>query len=210
MPSRRPIITLLAGGAVLAPLLAFGHACEFLAAGLQVTPAGEVELQITADYGGNPMIADEEAARAAVLSILRVEHGGRTSALGDVAPLRIERRSQWDPATPASFSPPPDGQEHQLITATWRWRPDAPEIRFKVPDGSHHDVLLWRREADPQPGAETKWTLMIAGDQSPVIVMPQKNPGPAMLWGGIAGLCLILMLLVPRLRGRRPRPAPGR
>ncbi|MDZ4289865.1 MAG: hypothetical protein U0984_18010, partial [Prosthecobacter sp.] len=173
MPRVAAIVYLLAGGAVMAPLFASGHACEFLVAKMQISE-GVVQLEITADYGGNPMIPDEDTARAAVQKILQVHQGGQPKSLEDLAPLAFERRQQWDPATPASFSPAPDGQAHELLTAVWRWQPKTHEVAFGVPDGSPNDVLLWTT-AEHLPGKQVQWMLLIEGEKTPMI----QVPGPA-------------------------------
>lgn len=184
------ILCLLAGGAVMAPLLAFGHACEFLVAKLEIKE-GIVQLEITADYGGNPMLADEDAARDAIKRILQVSE----RPLEDFAPLVFERRQQWDPATPASFSPPPDGQAHELLTAVWRWKPTAREIVFGVPDGSPNDVLLWTT-ADHLPGRQVQWMLLIEGEKTPAIPVP--GAAATRKFWPIAALFVMLILVVAR------------
>jgi len=192
----------------LAPLFAFGHACEFLVARLEVK-TGAVALEITADYGANPLIADEDAARAAVKRILQVRANGQPRSLEDLAPMRLERRTQWDAEAPASFSPPPDDQEHQLLTATWRWQPDGTEIAFAVPKGSHHDVLLWTRD-EHLPGRQAKWMLLIEGESTPVIPIQHNGSG----WW-YAGLLLPLLIIAWPITRRmlsinRKSPAPPR
>ena len=180
----------------MAPLFAFGHACEFLVAKVEIT-RDLVILEITADYGGNPMIADEEAARVALKNILQIHAGGQTHALETLAPLNFEHRQQWDPATPANFSPPPDGQTHQLLTAVWRWKPKAREIAFGVPDGSPNDVLLWTT-AGQLPGKDVQWMLLIEGESTPAIQLPRHS---GMTWTWITGaVAMVLMLTAVRRR----------
>jgi hypothetical protein len=141
MTGRRFILSILAGGAVMAPLFAFGHACEFLVARLEVN--GDcLRLEITADYGGNPLIEDEAEARRAVRSILRVSSGEKVRALEDLAPLRMELRSDWDPEAPTAFAPAPDGQPHQLLTAMWSWQADADEVTLCC---CGHGMISWRK-----------------------------------------------------------------
>lgn len=177
MRFRKSILCMLAAGAVLAPLLAWGHACEFLVARLEVTP-DRVNLEITADYGGNPLLPDETAAREAVKSILEVHLGGQVRRLEDLEPVKLEKRTQWDPETPASLAPPPDGQEHQLITGLWSWRPHTDFITLAVPKKNLHDVLLWTRD-EKLPGKDARWMLLIEGDKTPEIrVRPQEPESP--------------------------------
>lgn len=166
--SRRPLILfILSGGAVMAPLFAFGHACEFLVARLEVK-GDALQLEITADYGGNPLITDEAAASEAVRKILQVRSKGQGRTLEELAPLKIERRTDWDPQAPTTFSPAPDGQPHQLLTALWQWRADADELTLAVPEGSLHDVLLWTRD-EHLPGKQAKWMMLIEGESTPQI-----------------------------------------
>jgi len=170
----RLIIQSLTGGVILAPLLAFGHACEFLSARLDTFPGSrQIELSITADYGGNPLLADESAARAALLSILLVEHSGKTSTLSELSAIDITHATQWDETMPASISQLPDGQQHQLLVAHWRWLADSPEIVFGVPRSSVHDVLLWQKV----PGKEPRSMLLIAGDRSRPIALVAATHG---------------------------------
>jgi hypothetical protein len=203
MPRISAILHLLVGGAIMAPLLAFGHACEFLVAKMEVRQ-GMVQLEITADYGGNPMLPDETAAREAVQRILQVHTAGQSHPLQDLAPLTFERRQQWDPATPASFAPPPDGQSHELITARWRWQPTVNEVTFSVPKGSPNDVLLWTTAAH-LPGKQVQWMLLIEGDSSPVIAIPQPPSTSRSQWWWSPLTLFALAAVLLFVRSRRSR-----
>lgn len=204
MPRLSAILQLLAGGAIMAPLLAFGHACEYLVAKLEVRP-GAVRLEITADYGSNPMLPDEDAARIAIQRILEVRGNGQgqSAPLGDLAPLVFERRQQWDPATPASFSPPPDGRQHELLHAVWNWQPAGSEIVLGVPKGCPNDVLLWTT-ADHLPGKQVQWMLLIEGESTPPIALSNGSgmalwrSWPLPLFGLIIGLCSIYFVGIKR------------
>jgi hypothetical protein len=188
---------ILVGGASLAPLIAFSHACEFLVARLDMK-AGSIHLEITADYGGNPLIEDEAAAREAVKRILQVHAGGQVWALEDLAPLNIQHRTQWDPQTPASFAPPQNGQDHQLLSAVWEWQPKVDELTLAVPKGHLHDVLLWTQD-EHLPGKQAKWMLLIEGESTPVIHIPHTGPkGWIISLVAVVGLGLFLA-------GKRPR-----
>lgn len=148
----------------MVPLFVSGHACEFLVARLDVD-GEKLRLEITADYGGNPLILDEGAAREALAHTLQVKTAGRTLRLADLAPLKIEPRQQWDPQAPTAFAPAPDGQPHQLLTAVWEWQADVDELSLRVPDGNLHDVLLWTRSAN-LPGKGAKWMMLIEGEST--------------------------------------------
>lgn len=188
---------MLAGGAVLAPLFVFGHACEFLVARLETKP-DLVTLEITADYGGNPLIVDAAAAQEAVKNIFEVRSGGKVRKLEELAPLRLESRSQWDPATPASLAPPPDGQAHLLITGLWSWKPDTDSMALAVPEKNLHDVLLWTRD-EKLPGKDARWMLLIEGDSTPDIrIKPAALGSGLSFWllvpGTVLGLAAAWML----------------
>lgn len=99
------LLKLTGGAIIMAPLLAWGHACEYLVARME-TEGARIRLEITADYGANPLIADETEARHAIRSILQVlPPAGSPRSLEELAPLKLEHRSAWDPEAPASLSP---------------------------------------------------------------------------------------------------------
>jgi hypothetical protein len=138
---------------------------EFLVAKLETGP-GEVRLEITADYGANPMISDESDAKRAIRTVLRVGE----KALEDLAPMSIEHRRAWDPAMPAYQ----EGSNHELLTGVWQWKGCPPEVGFNVPSGSPNDVLLWTT-AEHLAGKGAKWMMLIAGDKTPPIVVKSKS-----------------------------------
>lgn len=176
---------------LLSPSPLLGHGCEFLSARLSLLENNSVvELLITADYSGNPLLTDEKAARQALHEVLRIEHQGKTKRLSELANLDIQPSNDWHGAMPASLIPPANGLTHQLLKAHWRWQPDVSEIRFSIPEDCVHDVLLWQQE----PGAEVKSTLLITGDVSPAITisLPSRRPH----WGWFIGTALLLATLI--------------
>ncbi len=151
------------------PLCALGHGAEFLSAKLTLRPDAEVLLEITADFGGNPLISDEAVAREALTDPVRLSAEGTLVALSDVAAPSISQHQNWAEFAPASYLPSDtEGQEHRLITAAWRWRSETPEIVFEMPKGKLHDVLLWTRD-ETRPDAPPRWMLLLAGDKSKAI-----------------------------------------
>jgi len=192
MRSRTVIISLLAGGAIMLPLLASGHGMELMQARLQFDSAGIAHLEMTADYAGNPMINSEDEARTALQDLLRIEVSGHQHKLSDLAPLRLEKRDQFDPASPLPLTDEAAGVKHQLLTAIWQWRPTDNQLRFTVPQGCIHDVLFWKQE----PGTKPQWRVLITGDFTPVIAAP-RPPISAMMIG-----LMILGVLVPVAIGR--------
>ena len=169
MRRARSILILAAGGAVLAPLCALGHGSEFLSAKLTLLPDAEVRLDVTADFGGNPLISDESTARSALADPVRLNVEGHLVALSDVTEPSVSQHQNWTEFAPASYLPSDtEAQEHQLITTTWSWRSETPEIVFEMPKGKIHDVLLWTRD-EAAPAAPPKWMLLLAGDKSKAI-----------------------------------------
>ncbi|MDB6004718.1 MAG: hypothetical protein JWR15_1705 [Prosthecobacter sp.] len=195
----RSILILAAGGAVLAPLCAFGHGSEFLSAKLTLLPDAEVLLEVTADYGSNPMIADEPAALAALVDPVRVRHNETLVPLATLGPPSISRQQKWDEHAPSVYQTSDTNDEaHSLITSTWRWRSAEPEVVFEMPHGQVHDVLLWTHDA-AHPEAEPKWMILQAGDRSRSIPI-QQTPWwrGRMATAGAGGLILLGAYLVSR------------
>ncbi|OYW29659.1 MAG: hypothetical protein B7Z47_04510 [Chthoniobacter sp. 12-60-6] len=192
----RSILILAAGGAVLAPLCALGHGSEFLSAKLTLLPDAEVLLEVTADYGSNPMIADEAAAREALADPLRLRQQDVLVPLGAAS---ISRQQKWDEHAPSVYqTSDTDDEAHSLITSTWRWRSAEPEIVFEMPKGKLHDVLLWTHDA-AHPEAEPKWMLLLAGDRSrPISIQQTPWWRGWMAAAGAGGLILLGAYFVSR------------
>lgn len=194
----RSILILAAGGAVLAPLCALGHGSEFLSAKLTLLPDAEVLLEVTADYGGNPMISDEAAAREALADPVRVRQKDGLVPLGTGS---ISRQQKWDEHAPSVYptSDEADDRGHSLLTAAWRWRSSEPEVVFEMPQDKIHNVLLWTLDAE-HPNAEPKWMILQAGDRSRAI--PIQLPPWWRRWmaaaAGAGGLMLIGAYFVSR------------
>ena len=157
------ITILAAGGAVLAPLCALGHGLEFITAKLTLLPEATVQLEVTADYAGNPLVADEVAAREAIANPLHVRHGGDWVSLDALSRPKVTMHSDWASCAPPSLPPTPPEAEHALVTATWRWQHADEFVSFAVPKGNMHDVFLWQGEAG-DPASGPKWMLLLAGD----------------------------------------------
>lgn len=176
------------------PLSALGHGAEFLSARLTLLPDAEVLLEITADYGGNPLIPDEATAREALNDPVRLAADHGIVPLSEVAAPSISQHENWAEFAPAAYLPAgADDQPHQLITAAWHWRSETPEIVFEMPKGKMHDVLLWTRD-ETNPAAPPKWMLLLAGDKSKAIAVhwtpwwhrwPAAGLGALMLAAGV-------------------------
>lgn len=169
----RSILILAAGGAFLAPLCAFGHGAEFLSAKLTLLPDAEVLLEITADYGSNPLIMDEAAAREALADPVRLRQHDRLIPLNSLDTARIWQHGNWADYAPAAYLPSgTEGEAHTLITSSWKWRSTEPEIIFEMQKGKLHDVLLWTQD-NTHPETPPRWMLLLAGDRSRPIPIQQ-------------------------------------
>jgi hypothetical protein len=195
----RFILILAAGGAVLAPLCALGHGTEFLSAKLTLLPDAEVLLEVTADYGANPMIADESAALDALADPVRLRLHETLVPLATLGTARLSQHHNWAEYAPAAYLPSEtEGDAHSLITAAWRWRSTEPEIVFEMPKGKLHDVLLWTHDA-VHPEAPPKWMLLLAGDRSrPISIQQAPWWRGWMAATGAGGLILLGTYLISR------------
>lgn len=176
---------LAAGGAVLAPLCAFGHAIEFLAARLTLLPDAVVRLEVTADHAFNPMIPDQAAALEALKSPVEVRVGDGWRMLDGLASPAVEFHTDWTRCAPPNLPPPPAEAVHSLVTASWQWSHPEPELVVRVPKGRMHDVFLWQPPSE-QSAEGTRWMLLLAGDVTKGIKVNPMSKMPD--WGPWAGL----------------------
>ena len=153
---------------IFAPLFLGAHGTEFIMARMNlIEDQSMIELRLGIDYLGNPMIADEAAARAALQQALHVRHGEKTTRFTDLASITLESSSSWEDTMPDSLQPPDDGQPHQIMIGTWRWKADATEVAFTVAKGNRNDVLLWQQAGD----GEVKSSMLLGGDISPALIL---------------------------------------
>lgn len=215
MPSRPCFASLLAGAALLALLpQACGHGSEFMLAKLIVHP-GVVRLEVTADYGENPMLSGEDDARACLQHLLLARSGeGAFRPVTALEPLKFEHRDQLDPDIPLPPDPTAAGKPHQLLTSVWEWSPPASSITFQVDESTIHNVLLWMAP-DASSDRQAHWTVLMRGDSSPVIEVPHRvwdwrrlafeGRAPSFLLAGCLGVLIPGWWLVRRRN--RPRSA---
>jgi len=193
----------IAAGAALLPLLALGHGTEFLDARFELRD-GALRLRIVADYAGNPMIADEAEARKVVADALRIEVGTSKTPhrLDELAPLQIVERGTRDAQSPMPRTEADDPkQPHQLLSAYWRWSAPEGEVRFFVPETSQQSVLFWLREPNVSP---PRWSLMVPGDRTPVMVV--KHPWHSQIWPwGAISIGVLFMAVLVTWPGRTRR-----
>ncbi len=195
-------LAILSGAAIVLPLSAWAHGSEFLTAKALLLRDGGVQLEVTADYGDNPMITSEEEAKIAVTNALRCQCEG-TDAANPLSAPKLEKRTQPDPSSPLPVDPLSKYQAHSMLTAVWQLHPSAPSISFKVPEGSSQSVILWMQH-EAQPDEKPRWVMLVGGDESPAIVLAAPTACIPFHWmtAAIAGICLItggVMLRRPRL-----------
>lgn len=177
-----PLFALVSILATWLPQQAQAHGTEFIMARMRLMEGGStVELRLVVDYSGNPLIADESAAHEALENALLIKHGEETSRYTDLGSLEFHHDGTLEEAVPPSLLPPPDDQDHNLLTAVWRWHPDTPEIAFTVAKGNRHDVLIWQQP----PEGDVKSVLLLGGDVSPVV---QIQPARLLRWPWAAWL----------------------
>ena len=196
----RFIVQLIAGVASALPLLVYGHGGEFLEARLEVQ-GGMVNLRMVAQYGDNPMIADEAEARQVLADALRIEVGtaGTNHRLDELAPLVMAPRAARDPESP--MPPATDDHAHsdKLLEASWNWAATEENVSFFVPETSRQTVLFWM----PAPGEKSpRWSLLVQGDRTPTIFV--KRPWWRTRWATGVGVALaFLVTITAYLRLRR-------
>jgi hypothetical protein len=183
---------LIAGLAAPAPRL-FAHGNDYLFARVSPGDGGAITVELTADYGGGTLITSEEQARQVLADALQVRLGQRLARLDELGELRFERRSRQsdDAPVPPSADPGP----HLLLTAVWRARLPGQTVVFATPQRTPHDVLLWNT-AEPRPEAgQSRWMLLICGEESRPIALAAAAAPAASSWiGGLA-----IALLVPAI-----------
>lgn len=180
-----PLIT-----AALLPATGRAHSTDFIL--VKVSPhAGRVDVELTADYGGNPMFQDRAEAQAVLTGVLRVRAGdGSSRELTALAPLRFEDRRQFDPSTPIPLDPASGSEPHQLLTAVWSWNCAAQKVAFEMPGDSNQSVILWtppdphsrsggagngNKSSGSTGAGETRWVFLLPGEVSPEIPIPTRS-----------------------------------
>ena len=216
MPQSLTFVIVASAAAVLCPSPVRAHGAEYLYAKLSLRP-GDCTLEVTADYGANPMLHDEAEARAAITGVLRLgsAQAKSTNFTGLGAP-RFEKRFNLDKSMPGYDPLMDQGGDHRLLTGVWRWKPQSATLQFEVPRESPHDVLLWTAPAG-HSAVDCQWVMLIAGYHSPLIATPSpKAPrhwdsrGFSRIARGIALLALVgavLGVARHRLWKNNARPA---
>ncbi|HSI13555.1 MAG TPA: hypothetical protein VK961_16035 [Chthoniobacter sp.] len=205
--------------AALLPTSGWAHATDFIL--VKVSPhAGRVDVELTADYGGNPMFTDKAEAQAVLTQVLRVRtgDGGSTTELATLAPLRFEDRRQFDPTAPIPLDPTTGAEAHQLLTAVWSWNCGAQKIAFEMPADSNQSVILWTSSPSQSgsiqaggdvrggsPEAKPRWVFLLPGEVSPQMVVPPRSATAWLVSCASAGLLGISATVGFSLAAKRRR-----
>lgn len=188
------------------PPMALAETGEFLVVQMDVTPQ-RLRLEITAEYGENSPIKDEEAAREAIRKSLLVQLGVKIRQLWQLAPLKFEKRTAWDSVSSELF-PTVENAQLQLITGVWQWYPTEDKLKLHVPQEPQQDVLLWTPDKD-LPGGKPKWMMLVAGDTTPEILVRDGR----IRWDLIIRIGFVVLVLLGwslmkmQKRGLKKRPS---
>lgn len=177
-----PALACLAALALsLAPQTSEAHASEFLFAKVTLLQDGDCELTLTADYGDNPMIPSEAEARRIIMELVQMRTGDHVLKFSSLGPPKFEKPTLLDPTTPAFPSTPEDQSKSALISGRWRWTPTAPAFTLEIPRDQSHGILLWTFTEGQPPEPQTRWAMLISGDESPLIT-PRPRPTMPFSW----------------------------
>lgn len=190
------LVLLVMGLALPAPS-AFAHGNQFLCARLTISDDGRVALELTADHGDNPNIADAAEAQQVLRECLQVCIGDKRFPLEHFAPLAFSERTRYSDDSPVP--PTAESLPHRLVTATWAADLPGRSFTFAAKDRTPLDVVMWRGDQAPSPGG-SRWMLLIAGDRSPEFTAAVR----ATPWWIAVLPAVAVALLGWRLRRRRP------
>lgn len=192
------LLLLVTGLALPAPS-AFAHGNQFIDAKLTIGEGGAIALELTADHGDNPNIADAAEARQILRGCLLVCIGDERFPLERFGTLTFTEHQSYgaDSPVPASSAAGP----HRLVTGSWRANLAGQRVVFAAKERTPLDVVLWRADGKPTANAG-RWTLLIAGDRSTEFVMT-----PASLRLPLWSAALLLLPLVPFVWHRLRRSA---
>ena len=186
----------------LLPVRSYAHGSEFLLAKVCLNEPGQVRIEMTADYGSNPMISSEDEAEAALKAMLQIRTPSGPKALDTFASPRFEKHSQFDSTSPLAAGPVNEKDPHELMTGTWSWRTSEKALVFEVPKGNPQNVVLWTDELRKKDG-KPPFLFLIAGDFTPPISIHQLRLNWKQAGLGLAGFALIAASVTTWVRRRK-------
>ena len=199
------MLAVLVTGLALPAPSAFAHGNQFVCARVTIGDDGHVALELTADYGDNPNIADAQAARQVLHEALRLQIGDDLIPLERLGELRFSERDRYsdDSPVPSAADPGP----HRLVTASWQARLPGQRLVFAAKERTPLDVVMWQAGRSPSPG-QSRWMLLIAGERSPAFILtPAAASIPAGWFAGLALLVALPLLMWNRVRRRSLAPS---
>ena len=196
-------------GALVLPWFVCAHNGEVLLARLTMHADGACTLKVTADLEANFNIR-ERAELAKVAAGLFIVSTGR-----DLFPLTqaagtpdFSSATKLDLDSPFQHTPEELAKDYRLESAEWHWTPSPRNFLLRLPDESPHTVLLWLVD-EIKPGAKARWVMMVAGDESPLIVavapLPESLKLRVMVRNVGLTICLLTLVIGVGLHLKRRR-----
>ena len=181
------LAVLFTGLVATAPHLG-AHGMECLFARVSPADGGAITVELTADIAGNPLIPDALQARRILAEAILVHLGDRDYPLDQLGTLTYEERTRFSDDAP--IPPSANGSPHQLLTAIWHAQLPGLTVTFVTPVHTPHDVVLWNT-AEAVPAGQSRWMLLICGEQSRAITLSGTTlPDRTALGGLVAAFAL--------------------
>ncbi|WP_206026127.1 hypothetical protein [Roseimicrobium sp. ORNL1] len=153
---------------------------------------GKVMLQATVECLSNPMVPTQEAAREALVTLFDLQNAssenggvagaGRTTRGKLLGVPAWSVQAEWtDNSVPVSVQgPEDDAEEHCWVTARWELELLTDEaVCLHVNADTKLGALLWEvppSGQSPDPDGRTRWQILLPGDRSPRLNVPQETP----------------------------------
>lgn len=197
---RIALLAILTLGLVLPAPAAFAHGNQFICARVTIGSDGIIALELTADHGDNPNIADAVQARQVLRECLRIQIGERIMPLEQLGEPHFIDHDRYGPDSPMVVSALAEEGPHRLVTATWQARLPGQRLLFLAKEHTPLDVVMWQAGVVPATGG-SRWMLLIAGDRSPEFTVTAR---PTSWWIAALTIITVVSLGWHVLRRRRP------
>jgi len=196
-------------GALVLPLFVCAHNGEFLLAKLTLRADGECVLRVTVDTEANFNIQDRAQFAKAAENLFQLSAGKETTSLSKVAgEPSFSSETKLDPAAPLGHTAEEIAKSYQLEVVEWTWTPVSPKFVLRLPEMSPHTVVLWLND-ETKPVAKPRWVMMIAEDESPLIVaappLPEDLKRRIMVQKVGLTICLLTLVIGVALHLRKRR-----
>jgi len=203
----RTLRLVLAWGALVLPMPASGHNGEVLVARLTLRADGSCAMRVTADLEANYLIRDRARMAEAMEDLLLLStDSGTVPFTREAGAPAFTTSSKLETDSPFQHTPEELAKTYRLQNAEWAWTPTERNFVIRMPEASPHTVLLWMLD-EKHPDLKARWTMMVAGDESPLISAhaTERDEGRRDGWFFVfAGTAALLAgwLLVRRRAGR--------